>query len=482
MCNQNKISILFPRGSVSPRLVFVLLFFLFASGCETVSTYVKPALENDGEVYVYLQSFPQEAERLTVEIESIAAVRSDGAEFPLALSFSTLKGSELKRQRYFASGQLPPGLYKGLMIKAKSAKVATEEGEAALIVPEGPVLNELSFEVTRKRALVVTLLYIHSQAMQQDVNFRPVFTLSVPSMTTLSLIGYVSNSGANTITVFDKKSGLVTGVIATGERPMGIALDQIARRAYVAFEGENAVGVIDLLSGTIVNQVFLNAGDEPRELALTPDRTLLLVVNTGSQTLSIISTSSLLETGRVNVGERPHSILIDRTGSRAYVFNALSNSISIINIASHSIVTTVNTESGPIEGQFSRRGDKLYVLHERSPYIGVRDPASNAVLTRIYAGIGGRTIKVDTQTDMIYAGLIGSSEIEIYAPFSLIVTDLMPVGGEADSMTIDNDENNLCVVLPEKRLVKIINLTSKKVISEIDVDADPYWVTVMDER
>ncbi len=472
------------------KLAIALLCLFFTIGCEAMNTQVKPALENEGEVFVYLQSFPQEAERLTIEIEGITAVRSDGAEFPLTLNFATLKGSDLKRQRFLASGRLPPGHYTGLSIKTKSAKVVADEGEAALLVPPEPMKNEFSFEVTRKRALLLNLAYQHSQSVLEGVTFRPVFTVSIPSAPPVNLIGYVTNSGANTITVFDKQSGLVRGVIATGERPMGMVLDQTLRKAYVAFEGEDAVGIIDLLSGSIVNTIYLSGGDRPREMALTPDQQFLLTVNAGSQTVSIISTQSMFETARVPVGQGPHSIIINRTGSRAYVFNSLSNTISIINIAAWSsgrpvtaqAVQTVSTEPGPVTGQFSNRGDKLYVVHERSLYIIVRDPASNALLSKIYMGTGGRTIKVDPNTNMIYVAPSGGTDIEIYDPFSMIAGYFMPVEGEVVSMTIDNDDNTLCAVVPEKRMVKIINLTSRKVISEVDVDADPYWVDVMGER
>ncbi len=472
-------------------LVIALCLFLFTTGCEVIKAQVKPVLENDGEVFVYLQPFPQEADRLTFEIESISAVRIDGKEFPLTPSFTTFKGSSLKRQRYFASGQVPPGQYTGLSIKAKSAKLMSDEGEAALLVPPEPQKNELPFEVVRKRAILLSLAYQHAKAVHENFSFSPIFTISVPATTMANLIGYVSNSGANTITVFDKQSGLVKGVISTGQHPMGIALDQTARKAYVAFEGDDTIGIIDLLSGTIIERIFLSGGDGPTELALTPDRKFLLTVNPGSQTVSIVNINSLVSVGRVSVGEGPHSILINRTGSRAYVFNSLSNTISVINLSAflsgHVVLTTqavqtVHTEPGPIRGQFSSREDKLYVIHQRSPYMTVRDPASNSIINRIYLGTGGSSIKVDPQTNMLYIGLVGGRDIEVHDPFSLIASDFIPVEGEVVSMTIDNDENTLCVVVPEKRMLKIINLTSRKVVAELDLDADPYWVTLMGER
>jgi len=67
-----------------------------------------------------------------------------------------------------------------------------------------------------------------------------------------------------------------------------MALDQRTKRAYVALSGEDEVDVIDVANGEVVDRIKLSGGDRPRELALTPDGRTLLVVNTGSNTVSII--------------------------------------------------------------------------------------------------------------------------------------------------------------------------------------------------
>lgn len=442
----------------------------------------KPALDNEGEVYIYLQPFPQEAYSLTVEIESIEALRNDGTKFPLFISIPTLKGKEMKRQLLFARGQLPPGVYSSLLIKAKTAKIASPEGEVALLVPLEAPKSQFIFEILARRAVVLTLRLKISDAMPDDFSFNPIFDISIPSKTLSDLTGYASNRADNTITVFDKKNGVVTGFISTPERPMGIALDQVSRRAYIVFEDADSVGVLDVLSGSIIKVITLNYGDRPREVALTPDRKLLLVVNGRSQTVSFVSTDNLFEMSRVNVKEGPHSILIDGLGNKAYVFNSLSNSISVINIQARAVVANVTVDPGPIMGQFNRKGDRMYVISNRSPYMIVLNPVSMAILSRPFIGIGARTIKVDHQTDFIYLGRSMGPDIDIYDPFTLVAGDFIKSGGGISSMTIDSQENNLCFLIPDKRLLRIVNLTSRKIISEIDVGEDPYWVTVMGEQ
>ena len=107
---------------------------------------------------------------------------------------------------------------------------------------------------------------------------------------------------------------------------------------------------------------------------------------------------------RLSVGNGPNSVLLDSTGRRAYVFNTLSSTISVIDIANKALITTISTEPSPLRGQFNRAGDRLYVIHEWSSYLSVIDPASLAVIRRAPVRIGMESIKVDTNTDLVYLG------------------------------------------------------------------------------
>ena len=95
------------------HLVHLLTFvsFLFLSGCQATLPKFMPPLEEEGEVYLYTQPFPQEAERLKFTMEGILAISNDGKEFPLTLSLAEIKASDTRRQRLLAFGRLPPGGY-----------------------------------------------------------------------------------------------------------------------------------------------------------------------------------------------------------------------------------------------------------------------------------------------------------------------------------------------------------------------------------
>jgi len=459
------------------------LCLLFLLACQASLSRLRPPLEEEGEVFLYLQPFPQEADRLRFTIENISAVSGDGREIPLEIRLRELKSSETRRQRLLAHGQLPPGVYVGISFRIKKAILKVEDGEADLLVPDVPVRTDFPFTVIRKRAYVVSLTFNYGESVSRGISFNPVFSAFTPAKPIISLAGYVSNTGSNNITVFDKRLGQVVGVIATGRGPAGMALDQRLRRVYVALSGEDAITVIDVTGGEIINKVRLSQGDRPQEMAITPDGKFLLTVNAGSNTVSFIDALSFFELGRVNVGNGPHSILIDpNTGRRAYVFNTLSGTISVLDIPNRGIVATLSTDPGPLRGNFNRRGDRLYVIHELTHYLTVIDPSSLSTLRRFQVRIGMNSIKVDNRTDLVFLGRKNDVIVEVYDPLSFVPVDIIRTGGTIAYMTIDGEENNLYLVNEDKKSLLVNNLVGKRTIHEIDVGDEPYWVVVMGER
>jgi YVTN family beta-propeller protein len=463
-------------------MLYALCFLLALCGCQAALSGLRPPLEDEGEVYLYLQPFPQEAERLRFTLEGIFAVSRDGREIPLSISLAELKARDVRRQRLLAHGPLLPDSYVGLSFRIKRAVLKTEEGEADLLVPQTPVRIDFPFEVVRRKSKMISLLFKYKESITDGVHFVPVFSAVIPARPIVSLAGYVTNRGANNITVFDKSLGQVVGVIATGQGPAGMALDQRLSKLYVALSGDDSIEVIDVGSGESVDRLRLNTGDRPQELALTPDGRVLLSVNRGSNTVSYIDALSSFELARVNVGSDPQSIVIDPAGRRAFVFNTLSGTISVLDIPNRGVIATVVTDPSPIRGQFNRRGNRLYIIHETSSYLTVMDSTSLSVVRRFPVKMGMVSIQVDPRTDLVYLGRKNGMMVEAYEPVSFVPVDFIRTGGTIAYMAIDSQENNLYLVNAETNRLMVDNLVSKRMVYEIDVSEEPYWVSVMGER
>lgn len=469
---------------VKIRLYFIFLLFFFLNACFSQGTIDKAVSEEEGKVILYLQPMPQEASSLRFSIDEIFAIRDDGLQIPLSLFIHELKGSDLAGlQKRLASGLVPSGSYEGISIKVKKAFLQGEEGEISLLIPEEPVDIEHPFRLMRKTALTLFLSFKASESIALDgVRFMPAFSLAPARKGLINFKGFVSNSDSNSITVFDKKMMQVIDTISTGRKPKGMALDQQRGRAYVAAFGDDAVEVIDVLGGKIIDKIKLNFQDEPIDLALTPDGRTLVSVNYGSNSVSIIDAISKFEANRVKVGERPVSAIVDPLGVRAYIMNSLSNTVSVVDLTQKVSSMAIAVEGAPLRGAFNRRGDKLYVISTESPNLTVIDPSRLILEEKLFIGMGAESIKSDILTDLIFIGKNAGGEISVIDPFTLMRIDAITVGGNAAFMTIEGDENSLFVVLPDRKILQKVNLTSTQVVAEIEVGMGAHAVVVMGER
>lgn len=436
----------------------------------------------DGGVYLYLQPMPTEASRLTVEIASVTAVTGSGIAQPLQLNLGVVRGSETGRQRLLASGRLPTGLYAGFYVTIKRATLKNPDGEVALTVPETPVRIDIQLSITGRQSPLVWLSLKFPESVQGASSFNPVFAAVVPPRPIADHAGFVTNTGSNTITVFDKQIMQAVAVIDTCAGPAGLALDQRRRRLYVACPNDDEVESIDVVTGDIVGRAGASPGDRPSELALTPDGNTLLAVNTGSNSVGFFDTGALTRQDRVNVGSGPGSVVIEPAGRRAFVFNTLSNSVSVVDIASRAVVATMSTEAPPLRGQFSARGDRLYVIHDRSPFMTAFDPQQLTSITRVRLGAPVSAIAVDHLRGLVCVSSKADTMVEFYDPNALMPIYTMRTRAGASYLAIVPDDSSLYMVSPDTRSLLVGRLADRKVVSEIDVGDRPYWVAIMGEK
>lgn len=461
---------------------WLLLLGLVVVGCQASVLQPRTRLEDEGVVYLYLQPPAQEAGRLRFGIGGISALHSDGRELPLSVSLREMKGRDVRRQRLLAAGPLAAGGYSGFVFKTTSAALRGEGGESALLVPEAPTRIDFKFAVRRREGSVIWLALKYAESVEAGFRFSPSFSVYVPERPPVALTGFVANSRSHDITVFNKKSLQVFDVIATGRGPSGMALDQRARKVYVALSEEDSVEVIDIMAGKIVDRITLTPGDEPVALALTPDGATLLSANRGSNTVSVVETSSRLEATKIPVGNGPRSIVVDRAGRRAFVFNTLSSTVSVIDIPSRSVIRTIPTDPGPVQGQFNRRGDRLYVIHEAASSVTAINPNAMTVAGRFPVRSAMDAIKVDPNTDLVYLGGRRELAVGLYDPFSFVAVDFIDAGGAIASMTTDADENTLYLVSPASNRVLVSHRIRKRLIGELDAGDGPSWISVMGEN
>jgi YVTN family beta-propeller protein len=462
------------------RSVTVALL-LASTACAALRGAPQPLapLGSAAEVHVFLQRLPREAERLSFAVEGVALLRPDGTELPLAVETRGVDGAD-PSQRHLAWARVPAGEYAGLAVRISSAAIGRGPDRSRLLTDPEPIREDLHLHLAPGRSAVVWL-ELGPSPVQADFSFAPRFTTLLASRTAPRAALYMTDETVASVSVADRAARAVTDVIPVPGRPRGIAVDALANRAFVALHLEDRLEVLDLAAGIPVAEIRLQPGDGPGDVGVAADGTIV-VVNVRSRTVAFLDPGSLSELARVPVGDDPYSLLVDRQGRRAYVANRGSGTISVIDIGNRAVIGTIPTDPEPLRTALSFDGTLLYVVTRGSHYV-----ASFAIPTlvpgaRVFVGLGAVALKVDPRTGLIYLSRGGERRIAVLDPLSLQQVDAIEAPGAVSIMTIDDAENTLLALQPERRTVLVVDLTSRRVLAEIPAGASPYALAFFGER
>ena len=107
--------------------------------------------------------------------------------------------------------------------------------------------------------------------------------------------------------------------LPVGSYPVGIGINSVTNKLYVANQFSNSVTVIDGNTNTI--ETTIQVDNFPYDLEVNPYNNRIYVTNRGSNTVSVIDGSTNQRLSNINVGESPVGISINPSDNIIYVTN-----------------------------------------------------------------------------------------------------------------------------------------------------------------
>jgi len=270
---------------------------------------------------------------------------------------------------------------------------------------------------------------------------------------------YVSNRGANTVSVIKKSDGSLFETIAVGTEPVGLSSARVGGTVYlyVANSGSNTVSVIN----TATNTVGTTGAVGVRPLYLAQSGGKIYVSNSLSNSVSVIDAASNTLTTTIAVGLEPRGLHV--YGSYVYVANfgdsnrGGGNSLSVIDSASDTISNTILMPTGNF-GTYdvTDYNGNLYVSNYRSGTIAVIDIGSGAAEATISAPGGPRAIA--SGQGMVYAVMFDSGTVWSINPATNMETSIITIGHTPSGITFN--DGNLYVGRWQDGLIGLINVAT----------------------
>jgi YVTN family beta-propeller protein len=150
--------------------------------------------------------------------------------------------------------------------------------------------------------------------------------------------------------------------------------------AYVTNSGANTVSVLDLVY--MRQDRTLQVGVNPSGLAVNPVKNEVYAVNTGSGagsvgSVSVIDAEKNAVVATIPVHRRPYFISVDAAGKRAYVANAGSNTVSVIDLDKRREIAVAGTGEQPGVAQIAPDMRSLVVTNYASGSVSVYSAAAD---------------------------------------------------------------------------------------------------------
>ena len=131
-------------------------------------------------------------------------------------------------------------------------------------------------------------------------------------------------------------AGVLATITTGGTSPTGVAVSPNGTRAYATNAGSNTVSVIDTTTNTVIHTT--SVGASPEGVAVAPDGSQVYVSNFKAGTVSIINASNNTVVKTVTVGNHPTGIV--QLESVVYVANAGSGTVSEIDTLHNDAVSS----------------------------------------------------------------------------------------------------------------------------------------------
>src|ERR1043166_1374824 len=163
--------------------------------------------------------------------------------------------------------------------------------------------------------------------------------------------------------------------IDVGSYPVGIRMNPITNKIYVANQYSNTISVIDGSNDQVISTIKVESF--PYDLDVNPFNNRIYVSDFGDNIVVVIDGSTNKVIGSIPVGDRPSGINVNIRQNLLYVANYLSNTVSIVNGTNYKLIKNIPVGKSPVGLSMNPVTKKVYVSNIGDNSVSVIDTSVN---------------------------------------------------------------------------------------------------------
>lgn len=465
-------------GSAASVLAALLALALAVSCAGWERGSARPPVRGGARVVLYVECPAKPSDPLFFRLSGLTFLRRDGGEVEVPVDRVVDAGQCALRQLRLAVADLPAGRYSGIRMRLAEARVLRGGQALSLALPgqEGEFVQQVDMEVPAQGAVAWFAEWRADESVVDNYLFSPRLDVRAQGMEMRGVLLMVTSAASGTVSVVDRQSGRVSGVVGVGMEPRGIAASPSADRVFVANAGSRSISVIHTATCRVAYSIPC-AGAAPWELAVSDDGRWLVATNPEDDGVTVVDLGTDTVRGRIHVGRRPVDVVFDPSRGWFYVANRDSNSVSVVDPQRTEPVRTVPVGLRP-RGLAVHDGI-LYVADSGAaslsrvaiPSYAVQDDVQVAPgPMHLLEGLAGRVYMTSRSSDAVHF---------VYAPMGMVMGSVA-LGGKPGRMAIDARRRQLYVVDSGRGELAVVDLASMTAGTALEVGDEPHGVLVLE--
>jgi YVTN family beta-propeller protein len=197
--------------------------------------------------------------------------------------------------------------------------------------------NSISVYNPTSQSVVATL------TTANGLHQNPIYLVSSADGNYVFVVTQGNGSGPGALDIISTATNTIGGSVPLGVGPTFGYLDTVLNRLYVTNTGGNSVTVFDVsnvvltANPAIPTLATLPVGSGPVSVAALPNGLSVYVANSISNDVSVMNSNNLSVVATIPVGQNPVFIATEPTSTKVYAANAGSGTVSIIQTINNTV-------------------------------------------------------------------------------------------------------------------------------------------------
>ena len=222
---------------------------------------------------------------------------------------------------------------------------------------------------------------------------------------------YVANQFSNSISVIDSSTDILESTIQVDSFPYDLEVNPFNNRIYVTNRESNTVSVIDGSTNQRLSNI--NVEDSPVGISINPSLNIVYVTNLNSKSLSIIDSIDNKVNQTIKLNEFVYGVAVNPLTNLVYISNLINNTLSVLDGKTNKIINKIAVENMPTAININYKTNLIYVTNYLSNSISVIDGITNKVISTIKVAKYPVDAVVNPITNKVYVSHNGNDTVSV---------------------------------------------------------------------